>query len=185
MRIASIARLGVGLWAAAWLTASAQAQGLRPGPSVRPVAHAGIGPGNAGPRAGSGDRGFVGRGFAPRLSGGLALAGLPAPGYDGYGYAGYGAPRTAVDASVRTYPSPSELVPPAWSYGTYGIPTVPGIATPPSGDPVVYVIAGGRRPPRAAGMRALSRDAAEVWTDVEPRPSAGGARVVTVRVPAR
>ena len=66
-------------------------------------------------------------------------SGAYAGGYDG-GFAGpfiggdyIGAPFTAV-------PRTSQIVPPAWSYGTYGIPTVSGIAAPPVAAPTLTVI---------------------------------------------
>lgn len=172
----SIGVLGCGLLAAALVAGPAVAQA--------PGAHLGRGGTRAvasqgGPAVGARQRarqgGFRGAGFG--VHGAAPYGGLYA---GAAGYAGSG--RSAIDASVRTYPSPEELVPPAWSYGTYGIPTVPGITHPPSAAPVVYVIDGGRRPPNA---RVLSRGASDEWATVDPRPTAGGAKVVTVRVPAR
>lgn len=49
-------------------------------------------------------------------------------------------------APLARFPRPTELVPSAWGYGTYGIPTSTGIRPAPVGTPTVYVI---DTPPRA------------------------------------
>ncbi len=121
----------------------------------------------------------------------------------GYGPAyapsyGYGAPRygfadeavrgTYVGAPLTRFPRPSEIVPPAWSYGTYGVPTVSGIPPTPVGEPTLTVI-NAREPARrrpAPGARILSRDAGGGWTAAEAagtRPA--GVRVIEVQVPRR
>ncbi|WP_407529081.1 hypothetical protein [Methylobacterium oryzisoli] len=111
------------------------------------------------------------------------------------GYAGVvsDAPAAAAVAEpFLTLPRPQELVPAAWGYGTYGVPTVSGIPTPPRADPVVYVIDGvdtrrTARPVRSA--RGLARGPA-----IHDRPAdgirpvsyrQGAARVVEVTVPRR
>lgn len=68
--------------------------------------------------------------------------GFGAPqGYPGdYGYAGSAIRGDYVGAPLTRFPRPSELVPSAWGYGTYGIPTVSGIRQAPVGTPTVYVI---------------------------------------------
>lgn len=99
-----------------------------------------------------------------------------------------------VGAPLTRVPRPTELVPSAWGYGTYGVPTVTGIRPAPVGTPTVYVI---DTPPRAlrqarrTGPRIVSRDARGRWTTARPRPEPGmtpmaatspqaAARVVTV-----
>ncbi len=159
---------------------------------------------------------------AAGLAGALALFGLAgtAQGQDlaygtspyaggAYPYAGsetgYGGPLIHGDyvgAPLTRFPRPSELVPSAWGYGTYGIPTVAGIRSASVGTPTVYVIDG---PPSAvrtaapARARVLTRNRQGRWSDaagterrqarVGPFPAAapvaetaGGARVIPVRV---
>lgn len=129
--------------------------------------------------------------------------------YGGYGQPVYGAPSYAfagnavsgayIGAPFTRVPSPSRLVPPAWGYGTYGVPTVAGIREAPSARPALYVI---ERQGRAQ-TRLLPRRSAKVvsrgndgrWTDVGPQAGIGaaersaiegsGAQVVSVRVPSR
>lgn len=92
-----------------------------------------------------------------------------------------------VGAPLTRFPRPSELVPSAWGYGTYGVPTVSGIRNAPAGTPTVYVI----EAPRAAASetrrtrsKVLSRNAAPQYAPMAER-RAGSARVVTVGVPQR
>ncbi|MGU3360410.1 hypothetical protein ACLBWX_08765 [Methylobacterium sp. M6A4_1b] len=123
------------------------------------------------------------------------------------GYAGgYGGPLihgTYVGAPLTRFPRPSELVPSAWGYGTYGIPTVAGIRGAPVGTPTVYVIDAPPSALRAAAAgrsRILTRSRQGRWSGAPERsparneafraapPSAetsGGARVVPVRVSHR
>lgn len=92
-------------------------------------------------------------------------------GYEGFGarqsytgecaYAGSAIRGDYVGAPLTRFPRPSELVPSAWGYGTYGIPTVSGIRQAPVGTPTIYVIdapnhtfIGGSRP---VPSRILSR----------------------------
>lgn len=96
------------------------------------------------------------------------------------GYGSYGAP--------LRFPRPNEIVPPAWGYGTYGVPTMPGIRQAPTGTPTVYVIESDEprlSRPGSAGPRILSRRGGE-WASEEPTyaPSSGP-RIVQVRVPRR
>ncbi|MCJ2057437.1 hypothetical protein MKL09_12805 [Methylobacterium sp. J-048] len=70
---------------------------------------------------------------------------------------------TYIGAPLTRVPRPSQLVPSPWSYGTYGIPTVTGIAAAPAQPPTITVI--------NATNPAVSR--------------AAGAQVITVQVPRR
>jgi hypothetical protein len=157
----------------------------------------------------------VGRLRAAGLAGALVLSGLAGTAqgqdlaYGAYPYAGYetgyGGPLIHGDyvgAPLTRFPRPSELVPSAWGYGTYGIPTVAGIRSASVGTPTVYVIDG---PPSAvrtaapARARVLTRNRQGRWSDAAgaegrqarggPFPAAapvaetgGGARVIPVRV---
>ncbi len=133
-------------------------------------------------------------------TGGAGALELYRPGY-GPGYAptyGYGAPRYGfadeavrgayIGAPLTRFPRPSEIVPPAWSYGTYGVPTISGIPPAPVGEPTLTVI-NAREPARrrpAPGARILSRDAGGGWSAAEAggyRPA--GVRVIEVQVPRR
>lgn len=108
-----------------------------------------------------------------------------------YGYAGNLVDGTYVGAPFTRVPSPSRIVPPAWGYGTYGVPTVAGMRDAPVARPALYVVerqgpAVNRLAPRRSA-RVVSRSGQGLWTDV---PSTGsversGAQVVSVRVPAR
>ena len=115
------------------------------------------------------------------------------PGYGGYG-GGYGFADEAVrgayiGAPLTRFPRPSEIVPPAWSYGTYGIPTVAGIARAPVGEPTLTVIhAQNPAPRRNGGARILSRGETGRWARIDARaetPEPTGARIIEVRVPRR
>ncbi|MCJ2034075.1 hypothetical protein [Methylobacterium sp. J-068] len=113
-----------------------------------------------------------------------------------YGYAdSYAGPLLHGDyigAPLTRVPRPTELVPSAWGYGTYGVPTVAGIRSAPVGTPTVYVIDAPRaaaRAPRPARPRILSRARDGRWSPVsETRAApagaeqAGAARVITVGV---
>jgi len=149
------------------------------------------------------------------LAGTLVLSGLAgtAQGQDlAYGtdpYAGsengYGGPLLHGDyvgAPLTRFPRPSELVPSAWGYGTYGIPTVAGIRSASVGTPTVYVIDGQPSALRTAASgrsRVLTRNRQGRWSDAAgaertrarggPFQAAapvaetgGGARVIPVRV---
>ena len=77
-----------------------------------------------------------------------------------------------IGAPLTRVPRPTEIVPSPWSYGTYGIPTVTGIAAAPVAAPTLTVIGaatpGGRRRAHA----------------VEHGPT-GDVRVIAVQVPRR
>ncbi|MCJ2015419.1 hypothetical protein [Methylobacterium sp. J-076] len=107
--------------------------------------------------------------------------------YGGYRSYGAGVPRVAygqgfaqpfiegdyIGAPFTKIPRPNDLVPAPWSYGTYGVPTVSGIARPPTGQPTLTVI----HAPRA-GI-ASRRSAAP------PDEEQADLRVVNVTVPRR
>ena len=110
---------------------------------------------------------------------------------------GYGGPLIRgeyVGAPFTRVPRPTELVPSAWGYGTYGVPTVAGIRSAPVGTPTVYVIEtplarSARAPARRSKVVSRARDGR--WSRGPEAPAAapaamdpaGGARVVTVGVP--
>ena len=123
-------------------------------------------------------------------------------GYEG----GYGGPLIHGDyvgAPLTRFPRPSELVPSAWGYGTYGIPTVAGIRSASVGTPTVYVIdapPSALRSAAAGRSRVLTRGRQGRWSGAPERPRtrgeafeaappsaemSGGARVVPVRVSHR
>lgn len=97
-----------------------------------------------------------------------------------YPAAAYGA------APLVRFPRPTELVPSAWGYGTYGVPTATGIRPASVGTPVVYVIDTPARrvmrQTRNPGARIVSRKARK------PNPASlathhqAGAEVVTLRM---
>jgi hypothetical protein len=126
----------------------------------------------------------------------LTYVGGPAPGYgSAYGYGDNLVGGAYVGAPLTRFPSPRELVPPAWGYGTYGVPTVSGIRRAPVGEPTVYVIdspAPRRRDPARA--RILSRQRDGHWSQfrsgdaaegMRPAAYSGGARIIPVTVPRR
>lgn len=78
-----------------------------------------------------------------------------------------------IGAPLTVVPGPERLVPPAWSYGTYGVPTVSGIAAPPTGQPTLTVI---HAPSARKAARQVVSPAGEDPADV---------RVVNVSVPRR
>lgn len=115
----------------------------------------------------------------------------------GYGHPGTFRPRfdesyagPYIVASPRTgslppIPRPTELVPSAWGYGTYDVPTATGIRPAPVGTPTLYVIdtpTDARRKARSQGPRILSRGRRNpVSTSINP-PMQAGARIVTVAI---
>lgn len=139
------------------------------------------------------------------LAAGLLLAGSAgASAWERLGFASYGGYGSYAGASVytggygfgggpivsdyprhRLVPRSTDLVPPAWGYGVYGVPSATGIRQAPAARPTVYVIdrpvARHREPVRS---RILSRSRGGEWQDVG-QASAGGARVVSVKVPPR
>lgn len=109
-----------------------------------------------------------------------------------YGYADAAIDGAYVGAPLTRFPRPNEIVPSAWGYGTYGIPTVAGIPRPPVGEPTVYVINGvtpAARRREGGRARVLSRNPGRSWArdDLGPEPAgaAGGARIIAVTVPRR
>lgn len=133
--------------------------------------------------AAAGER-FVQRGF--HHHGGFHGRQVVTAGGYGYGatdvgYGGYGAP-------IVRFPRPSEIVPPAWGYGTYGVPTMPGIRQAPTGSPTVFVIEGTSpaRSRRSSGPKILARDSDGGWSGEGAEQSVpGGPRIVTLSVPRR
>lgn len=120
----------------------------------------------------------------PASAQGLIYLGGTAPGYygtnAGYG-AGYGLGDNLVGgayvgAPLTRFPTPRELVPPAWGYGTYGVPTVSGIRRAPVGEPTVYVIDSPAPRLRAASRsRVISRDRDGHWSQLSPGGATGAA----------
>ncbi|GJE17921.1 hypothetical protein [Methylobacterium marchantiae] len=95
-------------------------------------------------------------------------------------------------APLTRFPRPTELVPSAWGYGTYGVPTVTGIRPASVGTPTVYVI---DAPPRAerrvrnSGPRIVSRNRRGPVSKADIPPASpvaastqAGAKIVTVSV---
>lgn len=121
-----------------------------------------------------------GSAYAPRYGSGY--------GTSGYGFADEAVRGAYIGAPLTRFPRPSEIVPPAWSYGTYGVPTISGIPPAPVGEPTLTVI-NAREPARrrpAPGARILQRGAAGGWEAAEAsgyRPA--GVRVIEVQVPRR
>lgn len=107
----------------------------------------------------------------------------------GYGFADATVSGDYIGAPTTRFPRPNEIVPSAWGYGTYGIPTVAGIRQAPTAEPTVYVLDTPARQVRrvAAGPRILSRRPDGQFADTAAAPAShgGGARVVTVSVPGR
>ncbi len=136
-------------------------------------------------------------GLATLLGLGTASGAAADPYVYGYGDGGYRFAGPVVEgaylgAPFTRLPSTSRIVPPAWGYGTYGVPTVAGIREAPVARPTLTVIEqqgslGSRPAIRRPGARILMKDSKGTWTDPGPRSEgeAGGARVVSVRVPAR
>jgi hypothetical protein len=78
-----------------------------------------------------------------------------------------------IGAPLTVVPRPDRLVPAAWSYGTYGVPTVSGIASPPTGQPTLTVI---HAPTPRKAARPTFSASGEDTADM---------RVVNVSVPRR
>lgn len=88
------------------------------------------------------------------------------------GFAGNFVRGTYIGAPLTRVPRPTQIVPAPWSYGTYGIPTVSGIAAPPAAQPTLTVINAGDASARRRGREAVAG-----------RPS--GPQIITVQVPRR
>lgn len=108
-------------------------------------------------------------------------------GSGGYGFADEAVRGAYIGAPLTRFPRPSEIVPPAWSYGTYGIPTVAGITRAPVGQPTLTVIdTPSPQPRRRGGARILSRGESGRWARMDmPAMESTGARIIAVRVPRR
>ena len=91
---------------------------------------------------------------------------------DGDGFAGPFVRGDYIGEPLTRVPRPSEIVPAPWSYGTYGIPTVTGIAPPPAAEPTLTVINAGTSRGR------LQESAGEAGRTA-------GARIIAVQVPRR
>ncbi|WP_375464072.1 hypothetical protein [uncultured Methylobacterium sp.] len=113
------------------------------------------------------------------------------PGYgsDGYGFADEAVRGAYIGAPLTRFPSPSQIVPAPWSYGTYGVPTISGIRQAPVAAPSLTVINAGQRPPgsrRFSGARVLSRGTDGGWAQMDAgRERASGVQVIEVQVPRR
>jgi hypothetical protein len=114
---------------------------------------------------------------SPACAQGLRTVGpyAPAPyaASDGEGgFAGEFIRGTYIGAPLTRVPSPAQIVPAPWSYGTYGVPTVSGIAAPPAAQPTITVI-------HATGPARSRR----VGTVEAPRTP--GPQIIAVQVPRR
>jgi hypothetical protein len=110
---------------------------------------------------------------APASAEGFGAPTPYAPAYaDGYGFAGEFVRGDYIGAPLTRVPRPSEIVPSPWSYGTYGVPTVSGIAPAPTARPTLTVI-------QAAGPKGRQR----LGAVAEERTA--GAQIIAVRVPRR
>jgi hypothetical protein len=95
------------------------------------------------------------------------------PAYAGEdGFAGNFVRGTYIGAPLTRVPRPTQIVPAPWSYGTYGIPTVTGIAAPPAAQPTLTVINAGDSTARHRGRETAGG-----------RPS--GPQIISVQVPRR
>ncbi|SFM28329.1 hypothetical protein [Methylobacterium pseudosasicola] len=83
---------------------------------------------------------------------------------------------TYIGAPLTRVPRPTEIVPSAWSYGTYGIPTVTGIAASPAQQPSITVINATGPAPRPTRERRTERVVDSY---------AAGPQIITVQVPRR
>jgi len=135
-------------------------------------------------------------GLATLFALGAASGAAADPYVYGYGGGGYRFAGPAIEgaylgAPFTRLPSTSRLVPPAWGYGTYGVPTVAGLPPAPVGTPTVYVIESPAPAARArvtTGPRVLSRTRTGRFAPAAvpaPTVTAGGARVLSVSVPPR
>ncbi|SDO09856.1 hypothetical protein SAMN05216360_114212 [Methylobacterium phyllostachyos] len=96
-----------------------------------------------------------------------------APAYaDTYGFAGEFVRGDYIGAPLTHVPSPTQIVPSPWSYGTYGVPTVSGIAAAPTAQPSLTVIRTGS-PKARRQLGALEEDRTT------------GARIIAIQVPRR
>lgn len=84
---------------------------------------------------------------------------------------------TYIGAPLTRVPRPTEIVPSPWSYGTYGVPTVTGIAAPPAQMPTITVINATNPAPRSTRERRAERTTESGRT--------AGAQIITVEVPRR
>jgi hypothetical protein len=101
-----------------------------------------------------------------------APAGYGPAEFGGPGFAGEFVRGTYIGAPLTHIPRPTQIVPAPWSYGTYGIPTVTGIAPSPAAQPTLTVI---------DGLGPRGRRSARPLDDGQ----AAGARIIAVQVPRR
>lgn len=107
----------------------------------------------------------------------------------GYAFAGETVRGGYIGAPLTRFPRPSEIVPAAWTYGTYGIPTVAGIERAPMAPPSLTIVnaptgSSARRARPAA--RILHRDERGGWMPSERTGAATtGVHIVEVQVPRR
>jgi len=104
-----------------------------------------------------------------------------------YGFAGEAVGGSYLGAPLTRFPRPSELVTPAWGYGTYGVPTLTGIRQAPTAAPTLTVINGyepaqRHRVPFHPGRRTDEQGSRGVEDDGSQR---GSVRVISVTVPRR
>ncbi len=99
-------------------------------------------------------------------------------------YAGPYVFAASLAASSAPVPRPTELIPSAWGYGAYGIPTATGIRPAPVGTPSLYVIdksPGARHPARNPGPRVLLRGGRTPASTSLASQMQTGAKIVTLR----
>lgn len=72
-----------------------------------------------------------------------------------YGYAEGFVRGDYVGAPFTRVPRPTRLVPTPWSYGTYGVPTISGIAAAPAAPSRLTVVNGRGAPAPQAGMQVI------------------------------
>jgi len=129
---------------------------------------------------------LLGAVVASTMSGGAQAQVIYGDAGSTYGYAGPAIRGDYVGAPFTRFPRPDQLVPSAWGYGTYGVPTVSGIAPAPVGTPTVYVIEAPAPVIRkkAARSSAVARPRANTLSQA-PAIAPDGPRIISVRVPSR
>jgi hypothetical protein len=118
------------------------------------------------------------------VTSGYGHPGMPHARFD-ESYAGPYLFASSLAASRPPLPRPTELVPSAWGYGTYGIPTATGIRPAPVGTPTLYVIdtmPGARHRARNPGPRVLSRRERSPAAMAIASQMQTGAKIVTVPI---
>lgn len=131
-------------------------------------------------------------GLCAGMAGTAAAQGVPY-GYGSYAYAEPLVRGDYIGAPLTRFPRPSDLVPSAWGYGTYGVPTVAGIRPAPVGVPTVYIVDSAdpvvrRKAPVRSRVLLRERDGrwSQAGAEVGATAStASGARIIPVRAPRR